>query len=286
MRKLVFTFVAFGLLLTAGLLWIGAGANAARPVANLAEPRTFIVNTDDDYRHLPNKAFGVGEKLTFDLAYGFVHAGSAMMYIPDTKYVNGRKTYETYIYANSYPSFDIVYKVRDRYVTYLDVDGIFPWRFEQHVREGGYSRDFNAFFDPIEKTAETSDGQKYSTPAYVHDIVSAFYYVRTLDLTHMHKGDKIQLENFYTDKTHPLTVAVLGHQQITIDAGTFNCVVVEPLVVEGGLFKNEGSIKVWLTDDDNHVPVKMESKVLVGAIDATLEKYEGLKSALTAKVIE
>ncbi|MEO6939471.1 MAG: DUF3108 domain-containing protein [Candidatus Kapaibacterium sp.] len=266
---------------TAGLLSLTDVSGAVREFF-VAAPTTII--KPDGLRQLPNKAFGVGEKLTFDLSYGFVTAGQAVMSIPDYKYVNGRKTYETNVLASSTPSFDWVFKVRDKYSTYIDVDGIFPWRFEQHVREGSYSRDFNAFFDPEEKTAETSDGQKYSTPAYVHDIVSAFYYIRTLDLTSLHKGDKIMLQNFYSDKTHPLTVMVLGHQQIEVEAGTFKCVVVEPMVVEGGLFKNEGSIKIWLSDDESHIPVKMSTKVVVGSIDAVLTKYEGVKGDQSARV--
>lgn len=250
----------------------------------LLNPVAATSQASEQLRTAPNNAFQVGERLTFDISYGFVTAGQAVMAIPAYKFVNGRKVYETDVTASSSSSFDWVFKVRDRYSTFIDVDGIFPWRFEQQVREGKYSRDFNAFFDPEEQTAETSDGKKYKTPAYVHDIVSAFYYVRTLDLTRAHKGDKIQLQNFYNDKTHPLTIAVLGHQKVEVPAGTFNCVVVEPMVVEGGLFKNEGSIRIWLTDDNNHMPVKMSSQILIGSIDAALTKYEGVRNQLLAKV--
>lgn len=235
------------------------------------------------FRQWTNNAFGVGEKLTFNLSYGFVTAGHAIMSIPGYKYVNGRKTFETRIEANSSSGFDWIFRVRDRYETFMDVEGIFPWRFEQHVREGNYSKDYNAFFDPIEQTAEGSDGQRYQTPQYVHDIVSAFYYVRTMDLTHSRRGDVIHLQNFFDGKTHPLDVRVLGHQPVETDIGTFNCVVIEPMVVQGGLFKNEGSIKIWLTDDDNHMPVQMASRVIVGEIKATLAKYEGVRNTLAAK---
>ncbi len=241
-------------------------------------------HTQSDFRHLTNNAFTVGEKLTFDISYGFVTAGQATMSIPDYRYVNGRKTYETRVEARSTSAFDWVFKVRDRYETFMDVDGIFPWRFEQHVREGSYSRDYDAYFDPEAQTAETSDGQQYKTPQYVHDIVSAFYYVRTLDLTHSHRGDVIHLENFYDGKSHPLDVRILGHQQVETDAGTFECSVIEPMVVQGGLFKNEGSIKIWMTDDENHMPVKMSSKILIGEIESKLVKYEGVRGPLTAKV--
>ncbi len=240
--------------------------------------------SDGALRTISNNAFAVGERLTFDINYGFITAGQAVMTIPDYKYVNGRQTYEINTYAVSTETMDNVFKVRDKYATYLDVDGIYPHRFEQHVREGKYSKDYEAFFDQEEGTAETDDGKKYKIPRFVNDILSAFYYVRTLDLKHYHKGDKITLQNFYDGKTHPLDVMVLGRQRIEVGAGTFNCVVVEPLVVAGGLFKNEGSIQVWLSDDENKIPVKMSSKVLIGSIDVELTAFQGLKNVATAKV--
>jgi hypothetical protein len=235
-------------------------------------------------RSLPNTAFDVGERLVFDISYGFVTAGQAVMVIPGYKYVAGKKSYEINTYAVSTEAFDNIFKVRDKYSTFVDVDGIFPHRFEQHVHEGKYSRDYEAFFDQEEKTAETEDGTKYKIPEYVHDILSAFYYIRVLDLTKYHKGDKISLQNFYDGKTHPLDVMVLGRQRVEVEAGTFDCIVVEPMVVEGGLFKNEGSIRIWLTNDANKMPVKVSTRVIVGSIDITLTKYQGLKNPVTAKV--
>lgn len=241
----------------------------------------------DKYANLrtwPNYAFQVGEKLTFDISYGFVTAGEAVMEVPSMRLINDRRAYEVNVKAKSLPSFDWMFKVRDRYTTYIDEKGIFPWRFDQIVREGKYSRDFAAFFDPVDKTAITTDKQTHATPAYVHDIVSAFYYVRTLDLSKTKKGEVIKLENFYKDRSHPLNIKVLGRQKVETDAGTFNTIVLEPMVVEGGLFKNEGSIKIWLTDDHNKMPVKMSTKVLIGSIDAELSKYEGVRNPLIAKV--
>ncbi|HYM19471.1 MAG TPA: DUF3108 domain-containing protein [Candidatus Kapabacteria bacterium] len=239
---------------------------------------------DAPLRTIPNNAFAVGEKLTFDISYGFITAGQAMMTIPDYKYINGRQAFEINTYAVSTETMDNIFRVRDKYSTFLDVDGLYPHRFEQHVREGKYSKDYDAFFDQQAGTAETDDGQKYKIPRFVHDILSAFYYVRALDLRQYHKGDKITLQNFYDGNVHPLDVMVRGRQQVQVGAGTFNCVVVEPLVVAGGLFKNEGSIVVWLSDDENKIPVKMSSKVVVGSISVELQNYSGLKNAASAKV--
>ena len=243
----------------------------------------FLVSLNaEDFRTIENKAFKEGEKLTFDVKYGFVTAGIAEMSIPKTTTIAGRDVYNITFQVNSVPAFDPFYKVRDRYETYLDVKALFPWRFEQHIREGGYKRDFAAFFDQRRGVAKTSEGS-YDIPENVNDIVSAFYLARTFDYTQMQPGDKVHLENFYKDKVYPLDVVYKGKETISVEAGTFNCIIVEPLVEEGGLFKSEGNIVIWLTDDALKIPVKVKTKVIVGSIDAELVKYEGLAGKLASK---
>ncbi|MGE5683252.1 MAG: DUF3108 domain-containing protein [Bacillota bacterium] len=239
-------------------------------------------NADAEFRRIPNPAFKVGEKLTFDVKYGFVKAGVATMEVPRTKKISGRDVYQVTFQVMSVPSFDWFYKVRDRYETYLDMEGLFPWRFEQHIREGGYSRDFSAFFDHRKGKARTSGGE-YNIPKYVNDIVSAFYLARTFDFSKMKPGNRVHLENFYDDKVYPLDVVYHGREKVSVSAGTFNCIIVEPLVQEGGLFKSEGNILVWLTDDQLRIPVKVKTKVVVGSIDAELTAYEGLAGSLSSK---
>lgn len=241
-----------------------------------------IIAQKSEFRVIENKAFKVGEVLTFDVKYGFVTAGVAEFSIPKITKLAGRETYNVVFKVNSVPAFDPFYKVRDRYETYIDVEGIFPWRFEQHIREGGYSRDFSAFFDQRKGKAKTSEGQ-YDIPKYVNDIVSAFYLARTFDYSKLKKGDKINLQNFYKDKVYPLDVVFHGKEQITVAAGTFDCIILEPLAKEGGLFKSEGTMLLWVTDDDIKMPVKVKTKVIIGSIDAELTKYSGLAGELKAK---
>lgn len=238
--------------------------------------------SNNEFRTLENKAFKEGEKLTFDLNYGFVTAGIAVMEIPKIKKISGRNAYHVTFEVNSVPSFDMFYKVRDRYETYIDVEGLFPWRFEQHIREGGYTRDFSAFFDQRKGIAKTSEGE-YKIPLYVNDIMSAFYYARTIDYSDMKIEDRIHLQNFYKDKVYDLDVRYLGKETIEVPAGKFDCIIVEPLVREGGLFKHEGNIIVWLTDDELKMPVKVRTKIIVGYVEAKLTNYEGLAGKLTSK---
>ena len=235
------------------------------------------------YRSIPNNAFSAGERLVFDVGFGFITAGEAVMEIPDYEYAGGRKCYRIEFRVTSLPFFSSFYKVEDRYSTLLDVEGLFPWRLEQHIREGGYRRDFTADFDHVGLVASTPEGT-YPIPPYVHDIVSAFYFSRLLDFTGFRPGQKVHLQNFYKDSTYELDVKYRGKQTIEVDAGTFDCIVVEPLVKEGGLFKSEGSILVWLTDDERRVPVKVMSKIVIGSISAELREYSGINGPITAKV--
>lgn len=235
-----------------------------------------------EFRKIENKAFKVGERLEFEVKYGFVTAGVAEFSIPKVSRITGRDVYNVEFKVNSVSAFDPFYKVRDRYETYIDTEGIFPWRFEQHIREGGYSRDFSAFFDQRKGKAKTSEGS-YDIPKYVNDIVSAFYLARTYDYSKMKEGERIHLENFYKDKVYPLDVIYKGKERVSVAAGTFDCIILEPLVKEGGLFKSEGTLVVWLTDDELKIPVKVKTKIIIGSIDAELTGYKGLAGELKSK---
>ena len=100
----------------------------------------------------------------------------------------------------------------------------------------------------------------------------------------MKEGDKVHLENFYKDKVYPLDILYHGKETVSVKAGTFRCIILEPLVQEGGLFKSAGSIVVWLTDDMLKIPVKVKTKIIIGSIDAELIGYGGLLATPKGKI--
>ncbi|HRP02755.1 MAG TPA: DUF3108 domain-containing protein [Candidatus Kapabacteria bacterium] len=243
-----------------------------------------LLPSSKSYRYVENEAYGFGENLEYDVGYKFITAGTGYFKImPEAIVRNGRKCYDVRFQVKSLESLDWLYRVRDQYRTVLDVAGIFPWEFEQTIREGNYRRDAKAYFDQTNNIAKSND-KTFQIPEYVHDIVSAFYYVRTMDIGNMRKDSIFYLKNFFDDTTFNLGVRIKGKQTIEVEAGTFKCVVIEPMIVQGGLFKSEGSVFVWMSDDDRKIPVKVATKIPIGFVEAKLTKYSGLRGPLNAKI--
>jgi len=265
---------------------IAHGVSMKSSIAAIALFVVGAIPLREEFRYVPNEAYGFGERLEYRVGYKFITAGRAYFSIaPEPVMREGRPCYDINFEVRSLESLDWLYRVRDRYRTILDVGGIFPWEFEQHIREGNFHRDFYARFDQRNHKAITTEGT-FDVPPYVHDIVSAFYYVRTLDLRKYPKGSVIQLQNFFDRKTHDLGVRILGRNTVEVESGTFRCIVIEPLIKEGGLFKSDGRILIWLSDDDRKIPVKVSTRIPIGTIDAELTGYSGLRGPMQARVLK
>jgi hypothetical protein len=220
-----------------------------------------------------NRAFQVGEFLVFDVAYGFVVAGSAVMAIPDTQWIHSRPCYRIMTEARSSKFFSKIFEVKDRVVSFVDMEGLFSWRFEKHLREGKYRSDKTVLFDQVNhRVIEGKD--TIAVQPFIQDILSSFYFFRTLDLK---VGKPVDIDNYGDGKIYPLRVHVLKKETIEVPAGTFRCIVVEPVMRVEGIFKQTGQLRIWLTDDERKMPVLMKSKVLIGSIDARLRKIGKLK---------
>jgi hypothetical protein len=233
-------------------------------------------------RSIPNTAFHLGERLEYDISYAFISAGTAVFQVakqPAT--VSRRPCYVVQFTVQSHKSLELIYKVRDTYTTWIDMEGIFPWQFTQRTRENTFKRDFKAVFDQVAKTATTTEGT-FTVPPFVHDVVSAFYYVRTQPLKQARRGDVIRLQNFFDRETHDLRVKVLGRERITVEAGTFDCVVIEPEIASGSPFAFEGRLRMWMSADDRAIPVRVRTKIPIGSIDAELTSYAGTRGRVDA----
>jgi Protein of unknown function (DUF3108) len=232
----------------------------------------------------PNDAFGVGESLRYTVRYGFVTAGTgAFTVMPTLTTRRGVPCYDVRFEVRSLKNLDWLYRVYDTYRTLMDTTTLLPLFFEQHNREGRYQNDTYAEFDHARRVARTSDGE-FPIDAQTFDVVSALFYVRTLSLTSAKRGDVLTLRNFIDGRSYDLKVRILGRETVETQAGTFRCISIEPLVVEGGLFKSDGKIVIHFTDDARKIPVKVTTKVLIGAIDVELTSWSGVRGEIAARV--
>ena len=235
-----------------------------------AEEGTEAVGYSEEFgRYVENVAFGVGEKLEFDVGYGFINAGHAVMEVRELIEYEGRPCFKVVSTAYSNKFFSSFYKVEDQVTSVIDAIGVFSWYFEKNLREGNYRSDRSYSFNQKEHHV-VYEGDTLEISRYTQDALSILYYTRTQD---MKPGESIFIDNFTDGENYPLEVRVLRKETIKVKAGKFDCVVVEPLLQTAGIFKHEGKLTVWLTDDRVKMPVLMKSKVLVGSISAELTGY-------------
>jgi hypothetical protein len=227
------------------------------------------VDTLKNEREVPNLSFGVGERLQFKVRWGPIKAGNATMEIPEIIEYNGRKCFRIVSTAESSKFFSAFFKVRDRVESITDVKGLYSLHFEKHIREGKFQSDKSVDFDQQNHLALT-DKDTIPVPPFVQDVLSALYYVRTQPLE---IGKSIFVDNHTDKKNYPLEVKVLRKERVEVDAGTFDCLVVQPILQAAGVFEQKGSLTVWLTDDQKKMPVLMKSKVMIGSITTELTDY-------------
>ena len=153
----------------------------------------------------------------------------------------------------------------------MDTLALHSVRFEKHLREGKYTKDLWVVFDQEKGTAQIDGKRECTILANAQDVLSSFYYVRTLQLE---PGQRIFIPNHDNGKNYAMEVQVHRRERVEVDAGVFDCLVLEPLLLGEAVFKQKGRLQVWVTDDDLKMPVLMKSEVLVGSIAAVLTEFE------------
>lgn len=247
------------------------------------EPPRVSLDTLPDLplRTVENTAFKSGEKLTFRIHYGFVDAGEAVLEVKDSPYsFDGRKAYHIVGTGRSLGAFNWVFKVRDRYETYMDKEGLFPYRFIRDISEGGYTKHQDYTFSPKKRAVRTHREREYATPEFVQDMVSSFFYARTLDYSNAKPGDIFTITTFVDNEIYPLKIKYKGTEEVKMREGKFRCMRFVPVVQEGRIFKTEEDMSVWITDDKNKIPILVQSKILVGSIKMEMVEYEGLRNPI------
>jgi hypothetical protein len=172
----------------------------------------------------------------------------------------------------------LVYPVRDTNISIIDAKGLFSYRIVKHINEGRYIRFRTTDFSPDIGMARTVDhtvfrDSTFTTENYIHDIISAFFYFRTLDIE-----DSVDISCVDDFKKYPIRVRVVKKETVKTDLGKFSCIVVEPLVTSTGIFLKKGKMHIWLTNDERRLPVQVKFKVpYLGNITCSIIEYNPAK---------
>ncbi len=242
---------------------------AAPPEASAPDSvRPPVVNPPD--RRARGVPFAPGESLRFSIEYGPVKAGTAWLEVLPMEEYKGRSCFHIVSRAESNDFMSSIYKVRDRIDSLVDSGGLFSLRYRKHLSEGTYHKDYDVLFDPAKGEARYSNGSSFDTKPWPKDGLAAFYFVRALPLV---VGQDIVVSSHSDESSEDIVVKVLKKERIDVPAGTFDCIVIEPVSRSGSIFKNSGRLTIWVTDDARRMPVLMKSKIPVGSIDAVLQAY-------------
>ncbi|HET8572378.1 MAG TPA: DUF3108 domain-containing protein [Edaphocola sp.] len=240
----------------------------------------------NSFCNLQNKCIHEGEKINFKVYYNvsfvWVPAGEAN-FTTRKATLSGRDVFHIIGDGATYSSYDWFFKVRDKYQTWIDAQTLLPLRFERKVHEGDYKYHNVVSFNQDERFAE-SRNKRYQMPECVQDVLSSIFYARNIDYSQYKPGDKIPFSMFLDDQVYNIYIRYLGKETITTKYGTFRALKIAPLLIKGTLFEGGEKMLVWVSDDKNHLPLRVSSPILVGSIKADMMGYKNLKYPLSALV--
>jgi len=225
-------------------------------------------------------AFKVGEQLNYRLKYGFFTAAEAHLKVEesDVKF-DGRPAYHIIADGNTAGTFDVFYKVRNRYETFIDKATLLPYLYTENRHEGSWNHTDKVIFNH-ENGKITANKGTYDFKGKVFDFPSAYYFARCLDVTKMKVGDKFDLRYFLEDSIQTLGITYVGKEKVKCDLGTFNCLKFNPTIIPGRIFRKNSKLYLWITDDENRIPVKAHVEVVVGSLSMELTEAKNLKYPL------
>jgi Protein of unknown function (DUF3108) len=240
----------------------------------------------DEFCGLRNQSWQAGELINYHVYYTlagvYVYGGDATFSVKNEQ-LNNKPVYHIVGEGKTNSFFDGLFKVRDRYESYIDTASMQPYKFIRNVNEGDYKKFETVTFNHTANTA-TSQSGTYKVPNCVQDVLSAIYYSRNIDFNKYQPNTQIPFTMFIDDKSYNLYVRYLGKEKIKTRYGRFNAIKFKPLLIEGTIFKGGEKMTVWVSDDANKIPLRIESPISVGSVKVDMMGYKNTRYPVTALI--
>jgi hypothetical protein len=235
---------------------------------------------------LPNQAFQAGESITFKVYYTlagvYIAAGEATFTVA-LEELGGKSVYHVTGAGKNYSFLDNFFKVRDKYESYIDTATLQPLKFIRNVSEGSYRKYENVSFNKTAHTAITNSGV-FKTPDCIQDVLSTMYYARNIDFDKMKPGDKIPFSMFLDNQVYDLYIRYVGKETIKTKYGKFRAIKIKPLLIKGTIFEGGEKMTVWISDDANHIPVRVESPISVGSVKVDMMDFKNRRTPMNSLI--
>ena len=240
--------------------------------------------------------FKNGEKLSYDIYYnwGFiwVNAGSVEFLAKDT-IIKDNTFWHFVSRGSSYPSYDWIYKVRDKYESIVKKEDLEPLYYKRKTSEGGYDVNNKYIFNKKKEvvytfTENSKSPYKKDTLQYqdcLYDVLSATYFTRCINFDKIDKTKSIPIKTLIDNELITIEVNYISKEVVEgKDEKKYNAIKFSTTVVEGSVFKGGEEIYVWVSDDKNKIPLLIEAKILVGSVKVYLSKKENIKYEFNALI--
>ena len=235
---------------------------------------------DTPVRVIKNSAFTFGEKLKYRVHYGFMNAATIDFEVkPNATLTAGKKTFHMVAYGRTISAFDWFMKVRDKYETHVDQQSLLPVAYYKDQLEGSYTdKDYAVFNHKTQVCVHEKGKMKIEQDAV--DLISAIYYFRTFDFSKAIPGQTYPFNIYLDNKMYSLSVKFLGRELLNSDVGKLRCIKLRPQLIVDRVFKDADDMTLWITDDSNHIPVRVQSDLRVGSLKIDLTEMKGLRNPL------
>jgi hypothetical protein len=235
-----------------------------------------------------DEAFTTGEWIKLRIHYGLVNAGYATLEVKDAVRDN-KKVHHVVGKGYTVGMAKFFFKVEDDYQSFFDKETNKPYQFLRKIDEGGYTKHQEGFFNQDSNLVTVKDYKNNTQKTFpvsenIQDIVSSFYYLRNHpQINKLKVGESIAIDMFFDDESTKFKLKFIGREDIKSKFGKVSCMVFKPLVQAGRVFKENESVTVWISDDENRIPIRVQASLAVGSLKADLDSFKGLKSTLKVK---
>jgi hypothetical protein len=258
------------------LVFGGHAGKEIRPQEPAAHP--------EDFCGTRNTTFQDGEVLSYNVYYSiigiYVNAANALINV-NTERLNNRPVYHITATGKTTSSLEWVSKVNDRFETYMDTATLQPYKFVRNIQEDSYRKYESVTFNRNANTAITNEGV-FKVPGCVQDVISSLYYARNINFDKYKPGEKITFNMFIDNEVYNMYIRYDGKDNIKTKYGKFRAIKFKPLLIKGTVFEGGEKMSVWVSDDENRIPLRVETPLKVGSLKVDMMGYQNLRYPLTS----